>query len=171
MKDTPYKYDLSEEAQTRLLRLASGPEPSDVCRTADEMRADFLCDQLAKSLPVEEPMMHALPSALQDMSRTLTSIAGKPLNELLLDPETDISTLRKVKNHAKHAGMTCKTQIEKDVFLAIYIAAIASAFLHLNQKITRHSREALKQFFQAYAAQSWGAKELKNLYGDAARRI
>ena len=171
MNDTPYKYDLSEEARTRLLKLASGQEPSDVCRTADETRADLLCDQLTQSLPVEESGIDSLPSALQNMSRTLTSVAGKPLHELLLDTETDISTLRKVKNHAKHAGLTCKTEVENDVFLAIYIAAIAAALLHAHQKITRHSREALKQFFESYAAKTWVVEDLKTLYRDAARLV
>ena len=164
MSEKPENLDLTSQQRTRLLSLGLSSEASEVNIDSEE-KADMLYDILVRTLPVDGSTVASLPPVLRSLSGKLRSVAGEPLGDLLQNPGTDISVIEKIKDYTKDygagLGTSSKSKAEKDIFLAIYFAAIASAFLFHNKKITQHSYEDLKRFFSYYAEKSWVLDELR----------
>lgn len=156
---------LSDEQKTRLLSFALKPIERTDELEKDEERGDLLCDILRCSLPVTQH----LSGARKDVPQGFLSIFGSSLGELLCDPKTDIAVLRQVKEYAKDCGRTAGSDVEKEVFLALYSAAIAAAWISHGTKITEHADCDLLQFFTTYASAAWIPEDLLRLFCDAAK--
>ena len=167
----PENQDLTSQQRTRLLKLGLLCDASEAYTDSEEEKADLLYDTLVGTLPVDGTTVASLPPALRSLSGRLHSVAGEPLVELLQNPSTDIPVLEKIKKHAKdcaeQSGTSSKSGAEKDVFLAIYFAAIASALLFHNKKITQHSYKNLRRFFSFYADKNWVLDELRSHFKKA----
>jgi hypothetical protein len=165
MSEKAENLDLTAKQKTRLLSLGLSSEASEANTDSEEKRADLLYDILVRTLPVDGYIVDSLPPILRSLSGRLRSVAGEPLADLLQNPRTDISVIEKIKNYAKDypegSGTSGKSKAERDIFLTIYFAAIASAFLFHNKKITQHSYEGLKRSFSSYAQKSWVLDELR----------
>src|SRR4030066_397591 len=84
--------------------------------------------------------------------------------DLSRDPTTDIATIKKIKQYAKESGTSTDSKDEKDVFLAVYYAAIASALIFHYMKITQHSYIDLERFFDSFTKKDWILNELISLF-------
>jgi hypothetical protein len=161
-KDTD-SLDLTDGQKTRLLHLALGPLDSGAPRSEDEERGDLLHDILRCSLPLrEEPRAGATASY-----RDLRSVVGPPIGELLQDPKTSVAVLGEIKRYAKARGSQAASAREKDVFLALYFAAIAGALAYHATRITEHSDRDLKEFFCSFAEAAWVPGHLRKLFAKA----
>jgi hypothetical protein len=161
---------LSNRQKTRLLSL--GLEPDQAAKPSDEneQRGDLLCDILRCPLPAELPERGAsFPDGVTKPCPTFRAIAGPTLRELLLDPKTDVLVLRRIKEYAKRLGTKAESEVEKDVFLAVYFAAIAAAGFFHSRQITEHSDTNLDRFLVLFARLSWIPSDLAGLFADAAR--
>ena len=156
---------LTDEQKTRLLGL--GLEPiKPACRPdPDEERGDLLYDILRCPLP---PANH--PSGIRKGAAAgLGSALGPSLGQLLTDPKIEVPVLRRIKEYAKVRGRRAGSEAEKDAFLAVYFAAIASALTFHNERITGHSDEDLIRFFDFFARSLWMPTDIAGLLADAAR--
>jgi len=151
---------LSDEQKTRLLNFALEPGPSSTPPDADEEKGDLLCDILRYPLPQAEHQ----PGTATNVTQGFRSVFGASLGELLCDPKTDIAVLRRIKEYAKALGRNAKTDMDKDVFLAVYFAAIAGALVFHNEHITEHPRHNLTQFFKHFAQAPWMRTDLRDLF-------
>lgn len=158
---------LNDEQKTRLLGLGLEPAESAKERDADEVRGDLLCDILRCALPVTQH----LPGTTRDVPPGFLSIFGPSLGELLRDPKTDIAVLRQIKEYAKDCGRTVRSDVEKEVFLVVYFAAIAAALASNGRQITEHADCDLIQFFRTYAIAAWIPNDLSRLFRDAAEGL
>jgi hypothetical protein len=156
--------DLTAKQRTRLLSLGLSSEVFEGSTDLEEKKADLLYDILTRTLPVDGYIIDSLPPVLRGVSDKLHSVAGELLGDLLQNPKTDISVIEKIKDYAKESGTYNKSKAETDAFLAIYYAAIASALLFHNKRITQHSYKDLKQFFFSFTKKSWVLEELKILF-------
>jgi len=165
MHNEPENQDLTSQQRTRLLKLGLSCEASEANTDSEEEKADLLYDILINALPVDGTTVASLPPVLRSLSGKLYSVAGEPLGDLLQNPETDISVIERIKNYAKDCAEQLETagksKAEKDIFLAIYFTAIASALLFCHKKITQHSYENLRRFFSSYAEKTWVLDELR----------
>ena len=159
--------DLTAKQKTRLLSLGRSSKAFETSVDLEEKKADLLYDILTRTLPVDQSIVDSLPPALRSLSGKLRSVAGEPLRELLKNPKTDISVIKKIKFYAKESGASSKSKAESDIFLAIYYAAIASALLFHNKKITQHLHEDLEMFFLSFTKKSWVPEDLKILFNKA----
>jgi len=168
MGEKPENLDLTAKQKTQLLSLGLSSEASETKIDSEEKKANLLYDILVRTLPVDGSTVASLPPVLRNLSWKLSSLAGEPLGDLLQNPGTNISVIEKIKNYAKdyneESEISGKSKAEKDIFLAIYFAAIASASLFHNKKITQHSYEDLRRFFSYYAEESWVLEELRSLF-------
>ena len=171
MHKEPENLDLTEQQRTRLFRLGLSCEATEVDTDSEEEKADLLYDILIRPLPVDGTTVASLPPVLRSLSGKLHSVAGEPLVDLLQNPGTDISVIERIKNYAKdyaeQSEASGRSKAEKDIFLAIYFAAIASAFLFHHKKITQHSYENLRRFFSSYAEKNWVLDELRDHFKKA----
>lgn len=161
---------LTDQQKTRLLHIALSPGVADAPANEDEMRGDLLCDILRQPLPAELPERAAsFPDRAAKPCSTFLAMAGRTLRELLLDPKTDVFVLHRIKEYAKMLGTKAESEVEKDVFLAVYFAAIAAAGLFHSRQITEHSATNLDRFLASFARLPWIPSDLAGLFADAAR--
>lgn len=161
---------LNNRQRTRLLQLGLGPDRPAFPPNGDEQRGDLLCDVLRfpfLTQPLEQgtSLVDGMPFPV------LRAIAGPPLRELLLDPATDVSTLRRIKEYAKSLGNNAESDADRDVFLTIYFAAIAAAAVLHKKRITEHSNQDLQRFFTFFAEAAWMPLILTGLFSSASHMI
>jgi len=154
--------------KTRLLSLALDAEGQDVPASGDEERGDLLCDILRCPLPAQASGANGPLAATGGSHPTLRSVHGPPIRELLAAPDADVSVLRQIKEYAKTLGARTESEIEKDVFLAIYFAAIAGARVFHGEHITEHTDEDLSRFFRGFADAAWMTTNPAELFEKAA---
>jgi plasmid maintenance system antidote protein VapI len=127
----------------------------------------LLRERLRSPLPVEQIAVESLQDALAQVRQEMVPLAGVPVSELLLDPRTDPAALTALKNHLKNQARLLQPGPEYDTALALYYAAIASALVFHNRKITTHTDAALARALGFLKNQPWMAGELAELFGKA----
>ncbi len=157
---------LNDGQKTRLFRLALERDDPAAAPNKDEQRADLLRDILRCALPLETPG-HGTAMDLGPSCDELRSVAGPPLGELLRERASDLAVLQRIKEYAKALGKNTESGIERDVFLAVYLAAIAAALVSHQERITQHTNEDLTEFFRFYAQVAWMPSDLKGLLAKA----
>ncbi len=165
MTEEPEKIELSLERKKELLNF--GLETAAEGRQDEEYKADTLYDVLNRPLPVDSRAINSLPAPLRGLSRSVRSIAGAPLVELLMGSDTDISAIKAIKEYAKHSGRSADSEDRTEVFLSVYYAAIASGLVFHGTKITEHSYEHLAEAFGSLAGKDWISDETRNLFSKA----
>jgi len=100
--------------------------------TAELLRARF-----NGPLPPETGATDTLPAILADLCKKLRPLGGKPLKDVLLDSQSGLGLLRNIKRYGKK--LANRAEPEHSVGIAVYYAAISSALLFHDDKITRHS--------------------------------
>jgi len=163
--DETERLNLTDGQKTRLLGLALGPHPPGAAADPDEERGDLLWAILRR--PMGPPPTQAMPVAAAGSCPGPGSLARSPLDESLQDPRTDVAVLREIKDYAKSLGEQAASQAERDVFLAVYFAAIASALTLHGERITQHTTQDLARFFNAYPKRTWIPSELSTIFGHA----
>jgi len=88
------------------------------------------------------------------------SLAGKTLVEVLLDPRADLGLLRAVKECCKRLSLSLDSRAEAAIATTLYYAAMASALVYHDKKITRHSEDTLDEAFGSLIEKPWMASEL-----------
>ncbi len=159
---------LNDGQKTRLWSLALERDSSTPASNEDEQRADLLRDLLRCALPLEASAPGAAVGWRPSRGE-LPRMAGRPLGELLRDRTTDPAVLKQIKEYAKALGKNTKSGIERDVFLAIYLAAIAAARVFHNERITEHTDKILAGFLHLHAQTVWMPADLAVLLARAAQ--
>jgi hypothetical protein len=134
----------------------------------DQKRQGLLLDHLAGSLPPDPALIELLPEILGSLCRQLRPFTGESLRTLLLDPKVDLSVLERIKDHAKALGATAGSDIEREVALALYFAAIAAGLLYHRTRVSQQSWAHLEQSFKTLSRQPWVPSDLAELFTRAA---
>jgi hypothetical protein len=165
------EFNLDASQRTRLLKMGLySPTPGDDDVDPDERRMDFLYQILISPLPLPSDVKTTLPDLITGQFEDLVSVSGKPIGELIQDEQTDLLTLRKIKEHSKQQGTEATTKEDKeqgDAFMAVYFAAIASALFFHDAKISHHRDEDMRRFFGLFANKPWVIEELRTLFAKA----
>jgi len=169
MEESSKKLDLNIEQSTHLLRLGLDPNRNKKKQDTEKTRAELLLDALASKLPIDPALLESLPDVLQPLSEELQSVSGLPLGKLLQNPQTKITLIRNIKDFAKELGTSANDEIKRDVALAIYFAAIASALLFHNVKISEYTYKQLEQSFKTLSKHDWMPPNLSRLFKKARR--
>lgn len=165
MAEDTDRLDLTDRQKTRLLSLGLEPDRPAASFDADEQRGDLLCDILRQPLPPELPERAAsFPDRAAKPCSAFRAIAGPTLRELLLDPKTEVFVLHRIKEYAKTLGTKAESEVEKDVYLALYFAAIAAAWAYHGVRITRHSDAKTAQFLACYVSTKWVPGNLQQVF-------
>jgi hypothetical protein len=160
-------FRLSSKQLARLLSIGSyiSEDKNQVDR--EQKRAELLRDWLAAKLPAEEAMAESLPTIIRRVCQELQPLASEPFGNLLQDPETSITTIRRIKDYSKKLTTAAEYEIEHDAAGAIYYAAIAGALVFHNKKITKFSYEKLSDSFSVLMKNSWLTPDLVQLFRKA----
>ncbi len=112
-------------------------------------------------------MVHMLPDVLTVVCEKLKPFTGCSFGALLTDPETDLLVLETIKDLYKRQAESSPSGQRKEVATAIYYAAIASALVHHDVKITKLSYQSLSRSFEELAGSDWLPVETKRLVAEA----
>ena len=167
MDKSAQNLDLTIEQSTHLLRLCLRGDLQRPDETEEKNRASILLDVLESKLPVNPALLESLPPVLQALSAELKSVSGRPLGDLLQDAQTKTAVLRRIKDFAKGMGTAVNDPVERDVGLAVYFAAIASALVFREARISQYSFQDLAQSFETLAEHDWITPDLHRLFGRA----
>ena len=167
MKHSPKKFELNIEQSTNLLKLALESNQNE--KTQERDRTELLLDILASKLPINPALLESLPDVLRSLSEELQSVSGLPLGKLLQNYKTKTTLLRRIKDFGKELGTSANDEIERDVALAIYFAAIAGALVFHNVKISEYSYKQLEQSFETLSKHPWIPPNLAGIYKKACK--
>jgi len=167
MNNESNNFDLTESQKSRLFGLGLESSPCDGSTDTNDQKRDLLYDILSSRLPVEPSVVDSLPRVVKDLCPSLNSVAGDTIGDLLGNPQTEISTIKRIKWYAKESGTSTESETQTDVYLVVYYAAIASALLFHGKKITQHPYEDLQEFFLSFSQEAWVLEEIKDLFRKA----
>ncbi|MCU0917712.1 MAG: hypothetical protein MUC88_24590 [Planctomycetes bacterium] len=137
---------------------APGPAPD---------RTSLLRTHLAESLPLEAGLARLLPKILTAVCEKLQPFAGGCCGVLLVNPQTELSVLRAIKDLHKQRAAAAEVGPLQDVAAAIYYAAIASALVHHAVRITKLSYDSLARSFASLSQSDWLPPDLQTLLTQA----
>jgi hypothetical protein len=167
MDDESSVFGLKREKLAKLWKLAEDaagtPQPLD----AAPDKAELLRDQLAESLPLDAGIAGLLPDILTMVCEKLRPFTGCSFGALLLDPQTDLLLLETIKDLHKKQAQSAPSGPRQEVATAIYYAAIASASVHHQVKITKLSHESLKRSFEELSGSDWLPVDMRQLFTQA----
>ena len=162
-KDTT-TFGLGQQQLQRLFAIGSDADLTGAGQSSVEAASDLLARRLSEALPLGADQMKALPEVLSRLCHTMGSLAGETIISLLKNSSTDISILRRIKRHGKRLSTHALTEIEKQVAVAVYYGAIASALVFHNQRISRLSYVKLEESFERLSKEAWMSRDLSTLY-------
>ena len=128
------------EGLAELLGMGVGADENTEESVAELLRATF-----AAPLPFEAATEHDPPLSMGELFRDLMPMGGPSLCEVLLDGNTELAVIEKIKKHGKKLAR--RAEPLKSVGVAIYYAAIASALLFYGKRITSYSYAYLGDSF------------------------
>ena len=166
MDNKSHEFSLTEGQKSRLFGLGLA-KPHDRSVDTDERKTDLLYDVLSSRLPVDLSIIDSLPDVVTDLCPNLNSVAGDTIGDLLQNPQTRITSLKRIKAYTKESGISAESEAQSDVYLVVYYGAIASALLSHGKKITKNPFEDLKAFFLSFSQEAWVLEEVKDLFRQA----
>lgn len=167
MSDPLKTFGLSPEKMAELLRMGTDEQNGAEPISDDQQKAELLVDRLAEPLPLSPSVMKLLP----DISSLLTGVVGgcgsEPIGNLLKNSDVEISVLRKIKNYNNDLSKCAEAKIDRDIAVVLYYAAIASALVFYNKRISGLSYKDLDKSFSSLIGKSWIKTELVRLFTKA----
>jgi len=131
--------------------------------SVDERKEARLRAALAETLPSGQALVRGLPG----LSGQLPMSDCGSIGQLLLDPETPLPTLQEVKDHGKRLSRAPGSAVDRAAATTIYFAAIASAMLFHDRKITGFAHARLSDHFGTLAEKRWMAPRLARHFAAA----
>lgn len=160
-------HGLKPEQLARLLALGlESNDPEDEL-LATGTPAEPLRKMLAGKLPLDPAMPDSLPAVLKRPCEEMVAVADRTMRDLVLDSKTDLSVIKSLKDYAKELARRGGPDGQEAAATAIYYAAIASAIVFHQHKITRHSYEKLHEAYTDLEQKPWVSSELKDLFRKA----
>ena len=140
--DTEHPTNTKPEQLADMLGFALEADQTELADPA-ELTAISLQNKLDGPLPPDPDAVAKLPTLLDNIYNELVPGGRRSLGEALTEPKTDISTILRIKDHAKQTVTQDCPQTQRTTSLTIYYAAIASALIFHDRKITTYSYDAL----------------------------
>jgi len=160
-------FDLGPDELVRLWDIGSDLGEGTETPEENQRKAELLHDWLASPLPVGSDVLQLLPAILSRLCQELEPFTGQSLGSLLVEPSTDIDTLKKIKDISKTVVQRARTETASEAATAVYYGAIAAALLFHAQKITSFSYRSLQESFAVLSESGWVHPDLIQLLGQA----
>ena len=160
-----YGLELNQLADLFAIGADEGNRMDDTCD--DEAAAGLLRSQLNSVLPKDSFIVDSILMMMGRMGCDIRSLAGKSLAEVLFDPKSDVGLLQAIKDYSKRLSCTSMRAAEAAVATSIYYAALASALIYHEKKITQYGYEALDESFALLIEKRWMEPALARLFSRA----
>jgi len=166
-KTTTYGLRLNEMASLFSLGVRE-PDPADEKGDSARMAA-LLQEQLASALTKRSLLFDTLVMMLDQQGHDTSSLAARSLGEALLSPRSDLALLQGIKECSKRLSDRLDSQAERALATTLYFAALASALVHHDRKITQNTYAKLEESFALLIEKKWMDQGLVELLSSARR--
>ena len=163
----PTTFGLSPDKLAGLWNIGSDTEEAEKPEDQNNKKTELLRDLLCGPLPTHSPKAASRIKKQMYQKSIVNYLMDIPIEKLLNNPETDIVLLRKVKDHGKKLSGNAISQAEYQVANAVYYAAIASALIYHDQRITKFSYKDLEKYFVRLCHESWLPETLRQFFARA----
>ena len=160
-------FGLSSKKIVELLHIGAEEHDYEKNMSEQQEKAELLASRLAEPLMLDPSVTKLLPAIPSLLSGAMDISGGEPIRTLLLNPESTISVLRKVKNYNNKLSRRAESCIERDVAVILYYGAIASALVFHNKRISRFFYKSLERSFSSLIGKTWITTELTTLFAEA----
>jgi hypothetical protein len=164
MDKRPTTLGLSPDKLAGLWNIGFDTEEAKKSDDSDSKKTEILRDLLAGSLPTLLPKVKSRLKEPTHQKSVVNFLTDAPIEKLLQNPETDIVLLRKVKNHGKKLSERAQSKEEYQVANTAYYAAIASALVFHDRRITSFSYKDLQKYLHRLSEEKWIPESLRNLF-------
>ncbi len=158
---------LGPEQLARLLDL--GTDEAAKGADQDEPKADRLAALLESAVPADDVLVQALPEIILRVCRELKPLATGSVKQALLGPDSNLAVITQIKSYAKELARQSEPGAAQEAAKVLYYAAMASALVFHDEKITKLSGEELRISFEQLGAASWVPEDISGLMNRAAR--
>lgn len=166
MEKRPLPPGLKKEKLAEIWQIGSNlSDSADVSQ--DQMKTEQLREYLAASLPLDAETTQLLPKGLGRLCQELRPFTGMTIGNLLLDKNTDIETIRYIKELGKKQENAASSEAERAAATALYYAAIAHALVYHEQKITEFPYQDLDTWFNSLLMHNWITPGVSELFKQA----
>ena len=145
---------------------ADDPDPA-VGGGDDTTLRELLHEQLTCTAPKGSLLLDTLAMMIAPLEGGAGALNDRTLSETLLSPQSDLSLIQAIKDCSKALSCTLDSQAETALARTVYFAAIASALLHHDTKITQSSYETLAESLTMLIEKQWMVPELIELFAQA----
>ena len=147
---------------------AGDPDPTDE-KGDNEKMTHLLRRQLTCVLPARAVWFDVLVMMMEQQGCDTQPLTDRPLAAVLLGPRSDVGLLQAIKDCSKRLSCTLDSEAESALATTLYFAALASALVYHDEKITQSPYERLDESFALLIEKKWMAKELVELFSEARR--
>jgi hypothetical protein len=167
MHDESSTFGLNRDKLSHLWRIGKDIPQQEEDFDEEQRKSELLQTQLSESLPLEAGIQHLLPDILTAVCRKFKPFIGCSTKDLLLNPETDLLIVKTIKDLHKKRAESAVSRFQQDVATVVYYAAISSALVYHNIKITKFSYKVLRATLSELNQNKWLTKDLNVLFGTA----
>lgn len=164
MNRRPTTFGLSPDKLAGLWSIGSDSDKTEKAIDPDVEKTELLQDMLSGPLPKHSSREVSRIKKQTHPKSIVSYLMDVPIEKLLYNPETDIVLLRKIKDHGKKLSGNAKSQAEYQAANTVYYAAIASALIFHDQRITKFSYQQLKEYFQRLGQEKWLPEGLQKFF-------
>ena len=168
MHDEPTTFGLSPQQVADLLNV--GADTAAMPDDKEHQKAELLSNLLNATVPAWLAPEQASSEKGEGWMRTVEPLAGDPVARLLQDPGTDMSLVRRIKDHSSRMSSIAGSKAEHQATNTVYFAAIAHALVFHDQRITRLSYHDLRKAFHSLSGQRWIPGWLTSMFEGAGKK-
>ena len=167
MKDDSSTFGLNRKKLSKLWQIGKDVPQQESDFDDEQKKGELLQAQLSESLPLDASMGHFLPNMFSVVCKKFKPFMDCSIEHLLLDPGTDISIIKIIKDLHKKRAESAPTELEQEIAAIVYYTAIASALVNHDIRITKLSYKDMSQSFVELYENNWIIPNLKNLFSKA----
>ena len=167
MHDESSTFGLNRDKLSKLWQMGKDIPQEQGDLDEEQRKAELLQAQLTESLPLDAGMQHLLPNILTAVCRKFKPFIGCSIKDLLLDRQTDLLVIKTIKDLQKKRAESACSELQQDVATVVYYAAIASALVYHDVKISKFSYKVLDSTFTELSQNNWLIPDLKILFSSA----
>ena len=130
----------------------------------NQTRVELLLDRLAQQIPLEQNLAPMLPKVLAQFCMDMKPFASNSIQVLLSRPNTDLTTLQRLKQYCKGLATGMLSEADRDVVVVLYYAAIAGALVYHEQRITTFSYKHLALSYRSLLKHTWLTSQIRYLF-------
>jgi hypothetical protein len=147
----------------RFIRECVSSRPEQGERASDTQMTELLDQYLGAAVVTGSAAVAGPAHLVKHVYPGIDAPAVRSVRDCLLAANTPLPVLQEIKEYHQRIAGTSGSHAERRVATAVYFAAIASALVFQQQRMTSYSDGALREALSKLLAKSWLAPELKAL--------